>query len=80
MAFCRLPETGLGLRAPPRRMRTLITTTPGLALYPRFRAVTSFVGRTIRFMTGSRLHVIAECLIQSFVSEDGFCQVSFMWE
>jgi hypothetical protein len=45
IAFCLLPETGLGFLAPPRRTRTLTMTIPGFALYPRRRAVTNRVGR-----------------------------------
>src|SRR5207247_6008140 len=47
IAFCLLPEVGLGFLAPPRRTRTLTMTIPGFALYPRRRAVTSLVGRRI---------------------------------
>jgi hypothetical protein len=65
IAFCLLPEVGLGFLAPPRRTRTLTMTTPGFALYPRRRAVTSLVGRGILFTTGSLLQLIAARLSQS---------------
>src|SRR5260370_3895991 len=65
IAFCLLPEVGLGFLAPPRRTRTLTMTTPGFALYPRRRAVTSRVGRVIFFTTGSLLQPIAALLSQS---------------
>src|SRR6059058_2558358 len=65
IAFCLLPEVGLGFLAPPRRTRTLTMTIPGFALYPRRRAVTSLVGRRILLTTGSRLQLIAARLSQS---------------
>jgi hypothetical protein len=65
IAFCLLPETGLGFLAPPRRTRTLTMTIPGFALYPKRRAVESFVGRWILFTTGSLLQLIADRLSQS---------------
>jgi hypothetical protein len=80
IAFCLLPETGLGFRAPPRPSLILTTTIPGLALYPRRRAVGRLVGRGIRLMTGSRLHVIAERLSQSLNSAVLSCHDSAMYE
>jgi hypothetical protein len=65
IAFCLLPEVGLGFLAPPRRTRTLTMTIPVFALYPRRRAVTSRVGRGILFTTGSLLQLIAARLSQS---------------
>jgi hypothetical protein len=78
MAFCRLPETGLGFRAPPRRSLTLTTIIPGFALYPRRRAVGRFVGRETRLITGSRLQVMADFLSQSLKSAEPPCHQSAM--
>ena len=80
IAFCLLPETGLGFRAPPRRSLTLTTTMPGLALYPRRRAVGRLVGLGTRLMTGSRLQVIADFLSQSLNSGVPPCHQSAMYE
>jgi hypothetical protein len=68
IAFCLLPETGLGFLAPPRRTRTLTMTIPGFALYPRRLAVTSRVGLGTLFTTGSLLQLIAARLSQSLKS------------
>ncbi len=73
MAFCLLPDTGLGFRAPPRRSLTRTTMIPGFALYPSRRAVGRFVGRGTRFITGSRLHVMADLLSQSLKSAEPPC-------
>jgi hypothetical protein len=80
MAFCLLPETGLGFRAPPRRSLTLTMTIPGLALYPSRRAVGRLVGLSTRLMTGSRLQVIADFLSQSLNSGVLPCHQSAMYE
>ena len=80
IAFCLLPDTGLGLRAPPLLSLTLTTMIPGLALYPRRRAVGRFVGRGILLMMGSRRHVIADRRIQSLNSGVPPCHHSDMYE
>ena len=68
IAFGRRPEEGRDLRAPPLLNLTLITMIPGLALYPRRRALSSRVGRSNRFTVGSFLQETADLRSQSFNS------------
>src|SRR5437870_12317954 len=65
IAFCLLPEVGLGCLAPPRRTRTLTMTISGFALYPRRRAVTRLLVRSILLSTDSLLQLVADRLSQS---------------
>lgn len=80
IAFCLLPETGLGFLAPPRLSLIRTTMIPGFALYPRRRAVVKLVGRGMRLMTGSRLQVMAERLSHSLNSGVRSCHDSAMYE